>query len=232
MRTLFFIVIFFSISVLAQTSPNTNDRCDAIPACMQISAALGMQVFSINTKYESTEEKYPDPATRPSLEHTINISGIIDRVWNKDACIFEQQQKENCSFKVLYKGKNSAEATNNQPIMFAKRISLKHFKIMPDGDPVMGNVLDSSYIYIPQNLDVNASDSIYIEGYSAYVNNYCNNTCSYTPIAIVVANYTVFPNNSSAIKNTRARKENIVKKRDRDAIGKKLKNNTARKIVY
>ncbi len=141
-------------------------------------------------------------------------------------------RKKTVHLRCSIKGKNSAEATNNQPIMFAKRISLKLFKIMPDGDPVMGNVLDSSYIYIPQNLDVNASDSIYIEGYSAYVNNYCNNTCSYTPIAIVVANYTVFPNNSSAIKNTRARKENIVKKRNRDAIGKKLKNNTARKIVY
>ena len=233
-----FIILFFAFwgSVLAlppeRIITGLDAPCDAIPACIQISTALGMQVFSINTKYESTEEKYPSPATKPSLEHTVNISGIIDSIWEKDACIFEQQQKENCSFKELYKGKNSAEATNNQPIMFAKRISLKHFKIMPDGDPVMGNVLDSSYIYIPQNLDVNASDSIYIEGYSAYVNNYCNNTCSYTPIAIVVANYTVFPNNSSAIKNTRARKENIVKKRDRDASGKMLKNNTARKIIY
>ena len=233
MRILFFTILVFSISILAQTSPNPNERCDAIPMCLQISTALGMQVFSINTKYESTEEKYPDPATRPSLEHTINISGIIDSVWDNDACVFEQQQKENCSFKVLYKGKNSADISNNQPIMFTKRISLKHFKTMPDGSPNMSTVIDSNYIYVPQNIDINISDSVYIEGYSAIVNNYCNNTCSYTPIAIVVANYTVFPTITSIKKKTQSSIPSR-QKRNRDAIGKKQKNkrNTALKIIY
>ena len=231
MRISFFTVIFCFISSLAQTSTSPNDRCDAIPACIQISTALGMQVFSINTKYETTEEKYPNPATKPSLEHTVNISGIIDSIWGKDACIFEQNKKENCSFKILYKGKNSAETTNNQPIMFTKRISLKRFKIMSGGDPIMEGVLDSNYIYIPQNIDISSSDSIYIEGYSAYVNNYCNNTCSYTPIAIVVANYTVFPT-TSAIKPQKSSTFLLKQTYNRDASGKMLKNNTARKIIY
>ena len=192
-----------------------------------------MQLYSVNTLYEKSEIKYSDPNTSPSLKRTVNISGVVDSLWNQEAYVHDEY-KEEAAMKIYYQETTETDSVN-QPIFFTetKRISLKHFKVAPSGDPFMESVLDSGWIYVPTNLDIHVSDSLVIEGYSALAYNYCD-SCYYTyrPDATIIGQYTVFPNKSSAIKNTRARKENAIKKRNRDAIGKKQKNNTARKIVY
>ena len=230
--TLFFFAIW-GIVYAAPPKPGEEAYCDLVPNCLQISAAMGMQLYSVNTLYEKSEIKYSDPNTSPSLKRTVNISGVVDSLWNQEAYVHDEY-KEEAAMKIYYQETTETDSVN-QPIFFTetKRISLKHFKVAPSGDPFMESVLDSGWIYVPTNLDIHVSDSLVIEGYSALAYNYCD-SCYYTyrPTATIIGQYTVFPNKSSAIKNTRARKENAVKKRNRDAIGKKQKNNTARKIVY
>lgn len=237
MRIKVIILFFFAIwGIVYAAPPKPGEKefyCDVMPMCIQISAAMGMQLYSVNTLYEKSEIKYSDPNTSPSLKRTVNISGVVDSLWNQEAYVHDEY-KEEAAMKIYYQETTETDSVN-QPIFFTetKRISLKHFKVAPSGDPFMESVLDSSWIYVPFNLDIHVSDSLVIEGYSALASNYCD-SCYYTyrPTARIIGQYTVFPNKSSAIKNTRARKENAVKKRNRDAIGKKLKNNTARKIVY
>ena len=236
MQTKFITLFFFAIwGIVYAAPPKPGEKefyCDVMPMCIQISAAMGMQLYSVNTLYEKSEIKYSDPDKSPSLKRTVNISGIIDSLWEKKAYVHDEYKEERTSIGILYKGTNFTDIPN-QPLVYTKRISLKHFKVAPGGDPFMECVLDSNWIYVPFNLDIHVSDSLVIEGYSALASNYCD-SCYYTyrPTATIIGQYTVFPNKSSAIKNTRARKENAVKKRNRDAIGKKQKNNTARKIVY
>ena len=237
MRIKVIILFFFAIWGIvyaAPPKPGEETYCDLMPNCLQISAAMGMQLYSVNTLYEKSEIKYSDPNTSPSLKRTVNISGVVDSLWNQEAYVHDEYKEERLSIGILYKKIDDTDS-NSQKTTYAdtKRISLKHFKVAPDGDPFMKSVLDSSWIYVPFNLDIHVSDSIVIEGYSALASNYCDSCIyNYHPIAMVIGQYTVFPNKSSAIKNTRARKGNAIKKRNRDAIGKKQKNNTARKIVY
>lgn len=237
MRIKVIILFFFAIwGIVYAAPPKPGEKefyCDVMPMCIQISAAMGMQLYSVNTLYEKSEIKYSDPNTSPSLKRTVNISGVVDSLWNQEAYVHDEY-KEEAAMKIYYQETTETDSVN-QPIFFTetKRISLKHFKVAPSGDPFMESVLDSGWIYVPTNLDIHVSDSLVIEGYSALAYNYCD-SCYYTyrPDATIIGQYTVFPNKSSAIKNTRARKENAVKKSNRDAIGKKQKNNTARKIVY
>ena len=237
MQTRFIILFFFIIwGIVSAAPPKLGEHevyCDVIPMCIQISAAMGMQLYSVNTLYEKSEIKYSDPDKSPSLSRTVNISGIVDSLWNQEAYVHDEY-KEKVGMRIYYQETIETDSIN-QPIFFTetKRISLKLFKIVPGGDPFMESVLDSSWIYVPFNLDIHVSDSIVIEGYSALASNYCD-SCYYTyrPTATIIGQYKVYPNKSSAIKNTRARKENAAKKRNRDATGKKVKNNTVRKIVY
>ena len=237
MRIKVIILFFFAIwGIIYAAPPKPGEKefyCDVMPMCIQISAAMGMQLYSVNTLYEKSEIKYSDPNTSPSLKRTVNISGVVDSLWNQEAYVHDEY-KEEAAMKIYYQETTETDSVN-QPIFFTetKRISLKHFKVAPSGDPFMESVLDSGWIYVPTNLDIHVSDSLVIEGYSALAYNYCD-SCYYTyrPDATIIGQYTVFPNKSSAIKNTRARKENAIKKHNRDAIGKKQKNNTARKIVY
>ena len=237
MRIKVIILFFFAIwGIIYAAPPKPGEKefyCDVMPMCIQISAAMGMHLYSVNTLYEKSEIKYSDPNTSPSLKRTVNISGVVDSLWNQEAYVHDEY-KEEAAMKIYYQETTETDSVN-QPIFFTetKRISLKHFKVAPSGDPFMESVLDSGWIYVPTNLDIHVSDSLVIEGYSALAYNYCD-SCYYTyrQDATIIGQYTVFPNKSSAIKNTRARKENAIKKRNRDAIGKKQKNNTARKIVY
>lgn len=238
MRLKNIILSFFAICGNVYASPPEPGEhgfeayCDLRPICIQISAAMGMQLYSVNTQYEKSEIKYSDPDKSPSLSRTVNISGIVDSLWDKEAYVYDEYKKERLSIGILYKGTNYDDISN-QPLVHAKRISLKKFRVAPGGDPFMESVLDSNWIYVPFNLNIYVSDSLVIKGYSAVASNYCD-SCYYTyrPAATIIGKYSVFPNNSSAIKNTKARKENAVKKRNRDATGKKVKNSTARKIVY
>ncbi len=239
MRLKNIILSFFAICGNVYASPPEPGEhgfeayCDLRPICIQISAAMGMQLYSVNTQYEKSEIKYSDPNKSPSLNRTVNISGIVDSLWEKEAYVYDVY-KEKTAIRIYYQELKETDNVN-QPIVYTdtKRISLKRFKIESGGDPFMESVLDSNWIYVPFNLNIYVSDSLVIKGYSAVASNYCD-SCYYTyrPAATIIGKYSVFPNNSSAIKNTKARKENAVKKRNRDATGKKVKNSTARKIVY
>ena len=207
--------------------------CDVMPNCLRISAAMGMQLYSIDTQYEKPEIKYSDPDKKPSLERTVSISGVVTSLWNKEAYVYDQYKKES-SIKIYYKETTKTDSSN-QPIKYTdtKRISLKHFKIAPGGDPFMQSVLDSNWIYVPYSLSLNISDSIVIEGYSAEASNYCDYSCYlyYRPEATIIGQYTVFPT-TSTLKQQKQPISTPKKKRNRDAIGKKQKHNTARKVVY
>ena len=230
------ILLAFWGSVLAlppdpSTGTGLDTPCDVMPSCLRISAAMGMQLYSIDTQYEKPEIKYSDPDKKPSFKRSTSISGIVDSLWDKKACVHNEYKKEIPSMSILYKGINYADMAN-QPVIYTKRISLKKFKILSSGDPFMESVLDSSWIYVPYSLDLNVSDSILIEGYSAVASNYCDSCyLDYHPTAAVIGKYTVFPT-TSTLKQQKQPISTPKKKRNRDAIGKKQKHNTARKVVY
>ena len=166
-------------------------------------------------------------SNEPSLIHTIDISGIVDSVI--DTATIEV---------VLQNGKISLKRAilsiaDDKPLTFVHRLLLRNFKITYSNESPMTKVVDSSWIFIPYSYQIKSSDSIFIKGYSAlYKYIWSEYDCKYNRSKDLAGEFFIFPNNTSAIKSSRARKETVIKKRNRDASGKMLKNNTARKIIY
>ena len=165
-------------------------------------------------------------SNEPSLIHTIDISGIVDSVI--DTATIEV---------VLQNGKISLKRAilsiaDDKPLTFVHRLLLRNFKITYSNESPMTKVVDSSWIFIPYSYQIKSSDSIFIKGYSAlYKYIWSEYDCRYDRSEEIRGDFFVHPN-TSAIKSSRARKETVIKKRNRDASGKMLKNNTARKIIY
>ncbi len=165
-------------------------------------------------------------SNEPSLIHTVNISGIVDSVIDSTSLeLMMHNGQTSLRRGLFYIGEGNP--------VFTHRIFLHNFKATYTAKSPMTTILDSSWILIPDSIQIKKSDSIFIKGYSTlYQYIWSQYDCHYDHANYLVGDFFVFPNNSSAIKNTKARKENAVKKRNRDAIGKKMKNNTVRKIVY
>ena len=164
----------------------------------------------------------------PSINHIVDISGIVDSVIDTASLELVMHNGKTISVQEAY-----FNIGKGKPISLTHRLLLHNFKAVYTKESPMAKVLDSSWIFIPYNIQVKKSDSIFIKGYSAlYQYIWSQYDCRYDESSDISGEFFIFPNKSSAIKNTRARKENAIKKRNRDAIGKKQKNNTARKIVY
>ena len=158
----------------------------------------------------------------PSLIHTVNISGIVDSVI--DTTTIEL---------IMYDGQQSPRLAYFNNVGYMHRVFLRNFKANYTTESPMTRALDSSWIFVPCSLQVKPSDSIFIKGYSTlYKYIWSEYDCNYKWGDYIAGEFFIFPNNTSAIKNSRARKETVIKKRNRDASGKILKNNTARKIIY
>ncbi|SIN99104.1 hypothetical protein [Fibrobacter sp. UWB11] len=165
-------------------------------------------------------------SNEPSLSHTVDISGIVDTV--VDSAIIEVVLQNG---KISYK-RAILSIADDKPLTFVHRILLRNFKATSSKESPMTKALDSSWIFVPLSFQIKPSDSIFIKGYSAlYQYIWSEFDCRYDSSEEIRGEFFVYPNTSS-IKSTRMRKGAVIKKRNRDAIGKKQSDNTARKIVY
>ena len=226
MRTIFFLFAVVSL-VFAQTAQNPmqsdfRDCYDAPPYITHdtIAYVKGMQ---LQTQFTDTT----NISNEPSIIHTVDISGIVDSVIDTATIeLIIHNGETNHSSGYFFLG-------NDKPMSYTHRITLHNFKATYLKENPMTKVLDSSWIFIPYNFQIKPSDSIFIKGYSAiYRYIWSANECQYNRSKDLAGEFFIFPNNTSAIKSSITRKETVIKKRNRDASGKMLKKNTARKIIY
>ena len=218
------IILFVACLVFAQTvQDSTHRHRDCYYNSPLITHDTIDYVRGMQLKTQSTDSTKIN--NEPSIIHTVEISGIVDSVI--DTASLEL---------IMYNGKTSFKRGlfyigKGNPI-FTHRLFLRNFKATYTAESPMTKALDSSWIFIPYAFQVKKFDSVYIKGYSTlYQYIWSQYDCQYDHANYLIGDFAVFPT-TYAIKNTRARKENVVKKRNRDAIGKKLKNNTVKKIVY
>ena len=221
MRTILFLLASVSL-MFAQLPPNITqprhrDCYYSSPLITHdtINYVKGMQLQTQLT--DST-----NISNEPSITHTVDISGIVDSVI--DTTNIEL---------IMYDGQQSPRLAYFNNVGYMHRVFLRNFNANYTTESPMTRALDSLWIFVPCSLQVKQSDSIFIKGYSTlYKYIWSEYDCKYDWGNYIAGEFFIFPNNTSALKISRKRQENAIKKRNRDAIGKKLKNNTARKIVY
>ncbi len=222
--TLFLLVAVSLVFAQAAQDPTQSDfrDCYDAPPYITHDTIAYVKGMQLQTRFTDTT----NISNEPSIIHTIDISGIVDSVI--DTATIEV---------VLQNGKISLKRAilsiaDDKPLTFVHRLLLRNFKITYSNESPMTKVVDSSWIFIPYSYQIKSSDSIFIKGYSAlYKYIWSEYDCRYDRSEEIRGDFFVHPN-TSAIKSSRTRKETVIKKRNRDASGKMLKNNTARKIIY
>ena len=221
MRITLFLLVAVSLVFAQATQDPTQIHHDCYynTPLDTIDYAKGMQL-----KTQATDST--NISNEPSLIHTVDISGIIDSVI--DTATIEVLSHNGKISHILA----AFDIGKGKPISLSRRILLRNFKAIYAEESPMTKALDSLWIFIPLDTQVKPSDSIFIKGYSAlYKYIWSEYDCRYEHTNYLSGEIFVHPN-TSAIKSSRTRKETVIKKCNRDASGKMLKNNTARKIIY
>lgn len=224
----------------AQSATN-SDSCPGMPSFL-----VGGQLEFSNPKGMQLQLDYPSNETDlsifPSLSHTVNISGIIDSVVpvvtdslrnlpDTNACVeYERNGKKNCFYGIGY-----VDSTDLYTHHAVRHVHLRNFNVYYEKESPMSLVIDSSWIYYPEDIELHAGDSIFIKGYSALFDNAWSedNMCKYNPVGMVLGEYYIFPKKQSLITPTpHTVKNNIPKALNRDASGRCLNGNKSRLIRY
>ena len=211
--------------------PSKIEQC--IPIYYEYNNPRGMQ-RQVDIPTDST-----NMSIFPSLEHTVNISGIVDSVvpivmdsidgtYDINACVeYESNGKINCFYNVVgYLDSSSRELQN------VRRVFLRNFKTIYEAESPMTKVLDSSWIYYPKKIELNVGDSLFIKGYSALVDNTRRDiSCMYIPYATIVGEYFVNPTEDIlATPRSRVLKVEKPKIHNRD-VGGRCVNDKKRNVI-
>ena len=224
MHTLFIILFAVTLSFAQAGQDPTQRHHDCYYSSPLITHDTIDYVKGMQLQTQLTDSS--NISNEPSLLHTVDISGIIDSV--VDTATIEVVLQNG---KISYK-RAILSIADDKPLTFVHRIRLRNFKATYSKESPMTKVVDSSWVFIPLSYQVKPSDSIFIKGYSAlYQYIWSEFDCRYDSSEKIRGEFSVFPN-TSAIKSTRVRKNAVIKKRNRDAIGKKQSDNTARKIIF
>jgi hypothetical protein len=186
-------LIFAQGTIPDDRNPIKHEQC--IPNYDECLNPKGMQRL-VDDPTDST-----DMSTFPSLEHTVNISGIVDSVVpivmdsmlgdiDLNSCVeYEKNGRTFCHYSIVG---YLAPSSNQQEKV--RHVLLRNFKAYFETESPMTKALDSSWIYYPQKIELKVGDSLFIKGYSALFNNTRSKTsCLYIPSAVVTGEYFVNP---------------------------------------
>ena len=187
------------------------------------SSPIGMQNATDNTPISSY------------LENTINISGIVidpnvDPI-NNVACTYNGLPS--CTFFTVYS--HSSESPDSTTESLGKIAALQYFKVDGEKKNAMSNAVDSSWIIYPNDLNLQAGDSLYIKNYSALYHFLFNETyhCDLPPKIYATGEYFVNPTEDIlATPRSRVLKVEKPKFHNRDAGGRCVNDKKRNVIRY
>lgn len=221
-------IILVAVFSFAQTV-SESEQCPGMPRFLvggrlEFSNPKGMQ---LQLDYATSET---DLSSFPSLNHTIDISGIVDSIVpiisdslldlpDINACVeYERNGQKDCFYGIGYI--DSTDLYNHHAV---RHVRLRNFRIEYEKESPMSKAVDSSWIYYPEDIKLNVGDSIFIKRYSALFNNAWSeeNMCSYSPGGMIIGEYTVIPQQQTKIP-TPAHTKEIEKTKiyNRDASGR------------
>lgn len=226
-------LIFAQGTIPDDRNPIKHEQC--IPNYDECLNPKGMQRL-VDDPTDST-----DMSTFPSLEHTVNISGIVDSVvpivmdsanakFDINSCVeYEKNGRTFCHYSIV--GYLAPSGTQQEEI---RHVLLRNFKAYFETESPMTKALDSSWIYYPKKIELNVGDSLYIKGYSALFNNTRSKTsCLYIPTAVVTGEYFVNPTEDIlATPRSRVLKVEKPKIHNRDAGGRCVNDKKRNVIKY
>jgi hypothetical protein len=223
MRRAVMYILLFACSIFAA---GPNDDYPESGDCFNIISML--DDFNIISVKGMQLRKNLADSTIIGLHQTASFSGIVDSVVDTAYIEYITSNGKISSEKGLfYIGADSTEK-------YSKRITLQRFEKHGNAESSMDKILDSSWIFVPHEIDVNTGDSIYIKDYSAMFTSIWNNgeNCTLQHWANLKGEFFVTHGNFLGLQNPNISIKQTRKMHNRDAKGKKSLNCNTRKARF
>jgi len=181
----------------------------------------------INVKGMQLRKNLAD-STNIGLHQTVTFSGIVDSVVDSASIEYITANGKTSSEKGLF----YTEADSVEK--YSKRISLQRLIKYSNAESPMGKILDSSWIFVPLEIDINIGDSVYIKDYSAMFTAIWKNgdNCTLQHWANLKGDFLVTHGDFTSLQEPSVYINLIRKTHNRDAKGKKSLNCNTRKARF